>query len=44
MIIINEKTENKIYFPCLEMIAVGRAYDLLRADVQEHLKIASLMA
>lgn len=37
MIVLKYKTENIINFPCLKMIAVGRAYDLLRADVQEHL-------
>lgn len=40
MIILNNKTENTLNMPCLKMVAVGRAYDLLRADVQHHLKIA----
>ncbi len=40
MIKVNSITEKTINYPCLKCISVGRAYELLRADVQEHLKMA----
>ena len=40
MINITEKSEKDIFLPCLESVSIGRAYHLLLADVQEHLKLA----
>jgi len=37
MIKINSITPKKIDLPCLKCISVGRAYELLRSDVQQHL-------
>lgn len=41
MIELSNKLEEKLDIPCLKMIAVGRAYELLRADVREHLTKSS---
>lgn len=40
MIKINSITSKKTDPPCLKCISVGRAYELLRADMQNHLKTA----
>lgn len=40
MIKIKNKTDKKIKFPCMNSVSIGRAYDLLRADIQEHLLMA----
>lgn len=40
MITLDNLSENKIDLPCLKMVAQGRAYELLRADVQNHIKTA----
>lgn len=37
MIKIKEKNGKKVNLPCMKSVSIGRAYDLLRADVQEHL-------
>ncbi len=37
---INTITDKKLDLPCLKCISVGRAYELLRADVREHLTMA----
>ena len=40
MVKINQITDKKIDFPCLKCISVGRAYELLRDDVRQHLAAA----
>ena len=40
MIKLEKKIEKKIDLPCLKMVAQGRAYELLRAEVQAHIKQA----
>lgn len=40
MIELNNKSNKTVFFPCLKMVALGRAYELLRADVREHLTLA----
>lgn len=40
MIRLKNETNKKIKLPCMQSVSVGRAYDLLRADVREHLKTA----
>ena len=40
MIKIENLTERIVDLPCLKMVAQGRAYELLRADVQKHIKLA----
>ncbi len=40
MIKLNELTNKRIDLPCLKMISQGRAYELLRADVRDHIKKA----
>ena len=40
MIILKNKNEKNIFLPCLESVSIGRAYHLLRADIQEHLTMA----
>ena len=40
MITLSELTDKKVDMPCLKMVALGRAYELLRADVREHLAMA----
>ncbi len=37
MINLNVKTEKTVDLPCLKCISLGRAYELLRADIREHL-------
>ncbi len=39
MIELSKKLDKKVDLPCLKMIAQGRAFELLRADVQEHLSL-----
>ncbi len=38
LINLDKKTDRKIDIPCLKMVSLGRAYELLRADTREHLK------
>lgn len=40
MIHLSNKTEKVLDLPCLKMVALGRAYELLRSDVREHLTMA----
>lgn len=40
MIKAETKRGQLLFFPGLKMVSQGRAYELLRADVQEHLKEA----
>ncbi len=37
MIELNKKSGKQVDLPCLKCISLGRAYDLLRADIREHL-------
>ena len=40
MITLDKKMDKKVFLPCLSCVSVGRGYDLLRADIQEHLTLA----
>lgn len=40
MIKLDKKTDIKMDMPCLKLVSLGRAYELLRADTREHLKKA----
>ena len=37
MISLKNITDKRVDFPCLKSISIGRAYELLRADVREYL-------
>lgn len=37
MITLNNKTDKKVKLPCLKCISIGRAYELLRDDIRQHL-------
>ncbi len=40
MIKLGKKTEERLDLPCLKCISLGRAYDLLREDIRDHLRMA----